>query len=119
MLGDWRPHHAFLFFFFFLYAQSGLDYTIIHPGGLIDTPGGVQELELDVDDNLFYKHQHQRTCISREDVADLCVSSLTLGQGKQVSLDCISKEVEPGQIRTSTEEALLAFLEKSKSAHSG
>lgn len=99
-----------------MYLQSGLDYTIIHPGGLIDMPGGVQELELDVDDNLFYKQQ--RTCISREDVADLCVSSLTLGQGKQVSLDCTSKEVEPGKIRRSTEEALLAFLEESRSAHS-
>lgn len=96
-------------------GQSGLDYTILHPGGLVDTPGGVQELELDVDDNLFRKHP--RTCICREDVADLCVNSLIVGQGKQVSLDCISKDVADGAARTSTKEKLQEFLEECKTAH--
>eukprot|EP00980_Cylindrotheca_fusiformis_P019734 scaffold6898_cov123-Cylindrotheca_fusiformis.AAC.11 len=96
-------------------VESGLDYTILHPGGLVDTPGGVQDLVLDVDDNLFFKHR--RTCISREDVADLCVTSLTLGQGKRVSLDCITQDVEPGEVRKSTEECLSSFLEGSRTAH--
>ena len=34
-------------------TKSGLDYTIIHPGGLIDTPASQQQLVLDVDDKLL------------------------------------------------------------------
>ena len=36
-----------------LYSQSGLDYTIIHPGGLLNTPSGEKQLVLDVDDKLL------------------------------------------------------------------
>ena len=37
--------------------KSGLDYTIIHPGGLIDTPASQQQLVLDVDDKLLKKYE--------------------------------------------------------------
>lgn len=81
----------------------------------MDGDGGMQELELDVDDNMFAKHP--RTCISREDLADLCVSSLDLGKGKKVSFDCIAHDVKEGQVRRSTDYVLQSFLEESKTAN--
>ena len=33
--------------------DSGLDYTIVHPGGLLDDAGKERELTVDVDDNLM------------------------------------------------------------------
>ena len=74
----------------------------------MDGPGAVQELELDVDDNMFAKYP--RTSICREDLAELCVSALELGKGKKVSFDCIAHDVREGQIRTDTDKVLEAFL---------
>jgi hypothetical protein len=102
--------HFSLFCFCFLFLlQSGLDYTILHPGGLVgDTPGGQEEFVLDVDDNLFkmdnQNHDHENsnsnsknrqshrsmTRISREDVAELCVAALSAGRGEKISFDCIT-----------------------------
>jgi hypothetical protein len=97
--------------------QSGLDYIIIHPGGLVDTPGGVEEFVLDVDDDIG--KTHKRTNISREDVADLCISSLSVGTGQKVSFDCIARAMEDGVIAIpkTADEALLEFLEQSKTAN--
>lgn len=100
-----------------LNSQSGLDYTIIHPGGLVDTPGGQERFLLDVDDKLLSR---KRTRISREDVAELCVSALDICRDQKVSLDCITVEIddEPnGAIVSapeSAEKALSAFLELAK-----
>ena len=100
-----------------------MDYTIIHPGGLVDSPGGVEEIVLDVDDHLG--KMHSRTRISREDLADLCVAALTVGAGQKVSFDCITRELE-GQDATiagtviqpkSAEELLSEFLQQSKTAN--
>jgi hypothetical protein len=102
--------HFSLFCFCFLFLlQSGLDYTILHPGGLVgDTPGGQEEFVLDVDDNLYQmdnqNHDHENcnsnsknrqshrsmTRISREDVAELCVAALSAGKGEKISFDCIT-----------------------------
>jgi nucleoside-diphosphate-sugar epimerase len=90
-------------------TESGLRYTIIHPGGLIDSPAGEEELVLDVDDKLM---KNEKRSISREDVANLCVAALTVGSdGKSVSFDCISRPVKEGQQVASAEEALSAFME--------
>lgn len=121
----------------FLFRQSGLDYTIIHPGGLIDTPGGMEEFVLDVDDNL-YQGPNKSTRIGREDLADLCVAALSVGKGQKVSFDCITRPIVTagnnnmligerinGETTTtstpvtppkSAEEALTQFLELSKTA---
>jgi hypothetical protein len=53
-----RPSHFWIFDLFLTYLflfvlQSEMDYTIIHPGGLVDTPGGREEFVLDVDDQNF------------------------------------------------------------------
>ena len=98
-------------------SKSGLDYTIIHPGGLVDTPGGQERFLLDVDDKLLSR---KRTRISREDVAELCVSALDVCRDQKVSLDCITVEVgdEPNGAKVSApesaEKALSAFLELAK-----
>jgi len=80
----------------------------LHPGGLIDTPAGEEELVLDVNDKLM---TNQKRSISRADVANLCVAALTVGaNGESVSFDCITRPVKEGQRVPSAEEALSAFL---------
>jgi hypothetical protein len=127
----------FIFIFFFLLVvivdstlqKSGLDHTIIHPGGLVDTPGGKEEFVLDVDDNLI--RSHGRTRISREDVAELCVAALTLGKGQNISFDCITlepsdnnsnsnnndKQINGASRPKSAKDALSSFLALSKTAN--
>jgi uncharacterized protein YbjT (DUF2867 family) len=91
-------------------VESGLDYTIIHPGGLVDNiPPGTEDFVLDVDDKLL---ANKKRSICRADVASLCVAALTVCKGKKVSLDCITKE-SPVSVRT-PEEALEAFLREGK-----
>lgn len=95
--------------------QSGLRYTIIHPGGLIDTPAGEEELILDVDDKLMV---NEKRSISRADVANLCVAALTTGAKDQsVSFDCITRPVKEGQQVQSAEEVLSGFLEQGVTAN--
>jgi nucleoside-diphosphate-sugar epimerase len=92
-------------------VDSGLDYTIIHPGGLTDTPPGQEVFVLDVDDKLIV---NKKRSISRGDVADLCIAALTVAKGKKVALDCITRVPEPGDKVASAEEALTDFLKESK-----
>ena len=90
--------------------ESGLDYTIIHPGGLLDTPASQEQLMLDVDDKLI---QNEKRSISRADVANLCVAALEVcNEGQSVSFDCIASEVEEGTEIKSATEALEDFLAK-------
>ena len=90
--------------------ESGLDYTIIHPGGLLDTPASQEQLMLDVDDKLI---QNEKRSISRADVANICVAALEVGkEGQSVSFDCIASEVEEGTEIKSATEALEEFLAK-------
>lgn len=90
--------------------QSGLAYTIIHPGGLVDTEPGLEEFVLDVDDKLI---KNEKRSISRADVAKLCVAALVEGKGTNVSFDCITREGTP----VSAGEALQAFLATGKTAN--
>jgi hypothetical protein len=102
----------------FFVLQSEMDYTVIHPGGLVDTtPGGREEFVLDVDDNLY--KTHTRTSISRENVADLCVAALSVGKGRNVSFDCITQasSLEDGVPSPSAEEAFSEFLDRSTTSN--
>lgn len=95
-------------------VDSGLDYTIIHPGGLRDTPGGQEEIVIDVDDKLL---KNKNRSISRGDVAALCVAALSVGKGRKVAFDCVTKpredESEAASL-PSAEEALEKFLQQNK-----
>lgn len=82
-------------------VQSGLDYTIIHPGYLKDTTTRRRQRQqnpkkhsyiLDVNDNL--RHSEPKRNISRMDVANLCIASLSVGKGKKLSFDCITTELD-------------------------
>ena len=74
----------------------GVTYTIIHPGGLTNKPGGERELVLGVDDSLLddFEKLGATRSIPREDVANLVVASL---RNKDLvankSFDVVSKEV--------------------------
>ncbi|KAJ9522720.1 hypothetical protein QJQ45_019878 [Haematococcus lacustris] len=67
--------------------QSGLTYTIIHPGGLLDEAGGARQLMVGVDDVLVNATYRS---IPREDVAEVCVQSLLLPQYQNRSFDLTS-----------------------------
>jgi len=62
--------------------DSGLDYAIIRPGGLMDTPGGHQNLVFDQGDSIL-------GMISREDVADISVKALEYPFPLQVTFEVI------------------------------
>jgi len=89
-------------------VDSGLAYTIIHPGGLRDTPGGKEQLILDVNDKFL---ENKKRSISRSDVANLCVAALTVGKGRKLSFDCIAREAKKGERVKTAEEALTEFLD--------
>lgn len=95
-------------------VDSGLHYTIIHPGGLKDTPGGEMNLDLDVDDNLKSRKPIMPTSISRCDVARLCIASLSVSNGQSAAFDCSSSEVPEGSKRKHVEETLKDFLASGK-----
>ncbi|MEW5297232.1 MAG: hypothetical protein WDW36_000456 [Sanguina aurantia] len=71
---------------------SGLQYTIIHPGGLIDKKGGERQILIDVDDVLITRTSRS---IPREDVAEVAVQCLLLPQALNKSFDIIS--IVPGE----------------------
>ena len=77
--------------------NTGLNYTIIHPGGLKDDEGGQRELVLDVNDTLISTKSKYRS-IPRADVAELCVQCLSLGDRR--SIDIVAKDVGDGSVTT-------------------
>jgi uncharacterized protein YbjT (DUF2867 family) len=78
--------------------DSGLDYTIIHPGGLIDKEGGKATIIMDFDDRLLQRTQ--RT-INRADVAEVAVQSIDNPNAKKRSFDIISEVAKsPQEITT-------------------
>uniref|UniRef100_A0A7S4NGZ4 NAD(P)-binding domain-containing protein n=2 Tax=Odontella aurita TaxID=265563 RepID=A0A7S4NGZ4_9STRA len=93
-------------------TESGLQYTIIHPGGLVDTPPGEKEFVLDIDDKLL---EHENRSISRADVARLCVASLSVGKGRCASFDVISRDGEDSRLKPA-EDVLDDFLQTGKTA---
>ena len=68
---------------------SGLQYTIIHPGGLTDKAGGKSEIKFGVDDQLLQESSRQ---IPRADVAEICVEALVQPGAINRSIDVIAKE---------------------------
>ncbi|KAJ8600256.1 hypothetical protein CTAYLR_002007 [Chrysophaeum taylorii] len=71
---------------------SGLDYTIVHPGGLVDEAPEKRELLVGVDDELL---ELKSRSIPRADVARVCCAALDTPEASNVSLDLASKP--PGE----------------------
>jgi len=57
----------------YLATQSGLPYTIVHPGGLLNEPGGRRKLYVGVDDRV---EGCDNNSVPREDVAEVLVQAL-------------------------------------------
>jgi len=74
---------------------SGVDYTIVHPGGLINEPGGKRQLMLGVDDAV--KGTDNRS-VPREDVAEVLVQALTCAAYRNRSFDLVSKPEGEGAV---------------------
>eukprot|EP00871_Galdieria_phlegrea_P002071 jgi/Galph1/2865/GphlegSOOS_G1506.1 len=68
--------------------SSGVPYTIIRPGGLVDEPGNRRELLIGHDDNLL--DSEYRT-IPREDVAEIAVYAFLYDEAKNKCFDIVSK----------------------------
>jgi uncharacterized protein YbjT (DUF2867 family) len=90
--------------------DSGLTYTIVHPGGLVDEEGCKRELRVDVDDKLLDETFRQ---VPRADVARVCCAALTSPEAENVSLDLASKPEGEGQPTTAAASLFAALGGKS------
>lgn len=90
--------------------DSGIDYTIIRAGGLLDKAGGVRELLVGKDD-AFLNHPPNAipTTIPRADVAEMVVQALQTSNARNKAFDLISKpEEDPSAVITTDFSALFA-----------
>jgi uncharacterized protein YbjT (DUF2867 family) len=87
--------------------SSGIPYTIVHPGGLLDKKGGEREIVFNVDDKLIDEKLYR--AIPREDVAEVCVQSLFQNGALKRSFDIASKEPGVGVVTNNWE----AFFKQS------
>lgn len=73
-------------------VNSGIDYTLIHAGGLQDQPGGRRELLVGDNDELL-KHPPEGvpTSLPRADVAELVLQALQEPAARNKGFDVISK----------------------------
>ena len=85
--------------------DSGLPYTVVHPGGLLNEPGSKREIVINVDDN---RDVGERS-IPREDVAEVLVQALLVPAYRNRSFDIRSKLEGEGEVTTDFE-ALIASL---------
>lgn len=67
---------------------SGVPYTIVRPGGLVNTPGGKEKL-------VFAQGDTTAGRISREDVALICIAALKTPEAVNKTFETYSSE-EPG-----------------------
>jgi uncharacterized protein YbjT (DUF2867 family) len=72
--------------------DSGIDYTIIRAGGLLDQPGGKRELLVGKDDHLLTEPPGGiPTSIPRADVAELVVQAILEPHARNKAFDVVSK----------------------------
>ncbi|KAE9603348.1 hypothetical protein Lal_00008318 [Lupinus albus] len=69
-------------------ADSGVPYTIIRAGGLLDKDGGLRELLIGKDDDLL---QTDTRSIPRADVAEVAIQALNIEEAKLKAFDLGSK----------------------------
>ena len=74
--------------------DSGIHYTIVRAGGLLNEPGGKRKLLVGKDDKLL---QRESPTIPREDVAELMVQALSIPEARNKALDVVSESEEASQ----------------------
>lgn len=80
-------------------VDSGIDYTIIRAGGLLDQPGGVRELLVGNNDELLNQPPDGiATSVPRADVAETVVQALQQPLARNKAFDLISMPEERGSI---------------------
>ncbi|GMH10166.1 hypothetical protein Nepgr_012007 [Nepenthes gracilis] len=87
-------------------ADSGIPYTIIRAGGLLDKEGGVRELLVGKDDELL---QTETRTVPRADVAEVCIQALQFEEAKFKAFDLASKPEGAGA-RTKDFKALFSQI---------
>eukprot|EP00578_Thalassiosira_sp_NH16_P011202 CAMPEP_0181108580 /NCGR_PEP_ID=MMETSP1071-20121207/17705_1 /TAXON_ID=35127 /ORGANISM="Thalassiosira sp., Strain NH16" /LENGTH=301 /DNA_ID=CAMNT_0023192191 /DNA_START=57 /DNA_END=962 /DNA_ORIENTATION=+ len=87
--------------------ESGLAYTIVHPGGLLNEPGDERELCLGVDDKVTGTSNNS---VPRDDVANVMIAALEDDKYRGRSFDLVSKPVGDGVV-TKDYAKLVASLE--------
>jgi uncharacterized protein YbjT (DUF2867 family) len=81
--------------------DTGIDYTIIRAGGLLDQPGGQRQLLVGKDDALLNQPpQDVAPAIPRADVAELVVQALLTPTARNKAFDVISKPAGMGTVTT-------------------
>ncbi|GMH16132.1 hypothetical protein Nepgr_017973 [Nepenthes gracilis] len=78
-------------------ADSGIPYTIIRAGGLLDKEGGVRELIVGKDDELL---QTETRTVPRADVAEVCIKALQFEAAQFKAFDLASKPDEGTYVPT-------------------
>lgn len=91
----------------YLMEESGLPYTIVHPGGLLNEPGNERELCLGVDDKIPGTTNNS---VPREDVANVMIAALENDSYRGRSFDLVSKPAGEG-VATTDYGKLLETLE--------
>jgi uncharacterized protein YbjT (DUF2867 family) len=94
--------------------ESGLPFTIVHPGGLLNEPGGKRELCLGVDDKNTLTDNNT---VPREDVAEVIVQALLNNDYRGRAFDLLSKKEGEGAVTTDFAD-LLSALEGKNSDYS-
>lgn len=89
--------------------ESGLPYTIVHPGGLLNEPGNERELCFGVDDAIAGTSNNS---VPREDVANVMIAALENDNYRGRSFDLVSKPVGEGVVTDDYEKLLLSLGEK-------
>jgi len=74
--------------------DSGIDYTIIRAGGLLNEPGGKRKLLVGKNDTLL---KRESPTIPREDVADVIVQAVFLPQARNKAFDLVSESEAASQ----------------------
>lgn len=84
--------------------DSGITYTIVHPGGLLDEEGGKREIVVGVDDE---QTETDNRSIPRADVAELLVRSLEFDSFKNRSFDARTKPEGEGEVTADFDKLLI------------
>ncbi|MGB8700428.1 MAG: SDR family oxidoreductase [Thermosynechococcaceae cyanobacterium] len=88
--------------------DSGIDYTIIRAGGLLDQPGGLRDLLIGIDDILLHDPpQGIPTSIPRADVAEVALQALREPNARNTAFDLISYPEGNGERAIATDFAAL------------
>lgn len=90
--------------------ESGIDYTIVRPGGLLDSPGGKRELIVGKNDTLLTTPPNGiPSSIPRADVAEVVKMALVEPSARNKAFDVISKpENHPDAVITTDFAALFS-----------